>query len=909
MFRKTIKYAFMLLLLVVTATTIAFSNWSIDNKTTHQSNVGVGQDDIAENYSFTENAKKFLSKDYTLYLFPSTIYLDMYLDYLDGKSTVKPEDCYGYINPLLKDDGQIDYDPTGSVQYQVSNTQGDNNYLRDWLETGGTYANTYLLKKEEDRQAYYETVYTKSNWMDKTSAESYLWGDPEYDEVLVSYPNSDEQHNYRNLHQYDRFGFWPRVRKNEGRYLPLKIVVDENFSSTLYEEVVKRPLTDMGDPHGWYCYSFTLWSYVSILKDEKGNRTGYKVPYYARNDFIANLTSENQHIYGDGVKAYPALSSFCPTTVSQAFDLMGDFSIYADEEGIIRLFPKFSNGKTYDEKDSKPSTGETGLPCGFLNGGADALRMTPTYKTNSVFNQHDYYFTYFPELATYNYASNIGAAVLPNVSLHRVSNLDFQVESTIGYANWQGAWQTAFRIDSSTLDKIITSYGEGFYNVYLFLGDVGNQGTSYYGSQFSDLVSSIRTAEGKTGIFSNLAGKNLFEPATTTISSYKSISIAFEKVRDARIVMNVPSSGANESLVEEEYNKTNQYFRYLSEDVYTISAGLNVVENASTKTPINDKYQYCYILYDVDFTNAHTATFQIRFQKRYRDNLKFSGTSGVSGAGSDVAPNVDLIYDPKINGNDGTFTKEQRYINAFEYYFDARVATIADDIADETTTEQQVIFSLKDEDLKGIYNILMIYIPKEYYSATVDGETEIYADKADISGSYETHAAGFYLFAYRQTNVFLKILANNPTEHYNNADDTDGNNGFLIHNGCSNNMLIFQKEYALGGAIHATDRNEATPDHSSEYNNYTQPVMNNSLAVCLNTYINEWMARGTNPPQSITRVVIRDHVTGAIIGYYQEYTPTDGDTTNLYVEDGKYYKIVFEDFSIRKNYIFYLTTI
>lgn len=919
MLKKIFKYLALVFLFVIFSTTLAFSYWRVDFKSSGNSNISLGQDDIAENYSFNEGSRKFKTKNYTLYLFPSTIYLQMYIDYLDGKTNQKPEEVYGHIAPLLKEDGAIDFDKDGAVQYTSDSVDGDESYLEDWLKAGGTYEDTFLYADESKRRAYYETVYTDSKWLETTKADSYLYGDPVYDEVQVSYKNyaiSDEQHNYRNLHQYDRFGFWPKVRKDNGRYLPLRIEVDENFSSSFYETVVKRPLADMGDPRGWYCYSFTLWSYVSIQTDEKGNRLSYQAPYYASNSFMKNLSVGNQSFYGKGSVVNSALSAFCPTSVSQYFDLMGDFSLYADEEGIIRLFPKFSNGKTYDETSTAlDSTGSTELPCGFLNGGSDAIRMTPSVKNSSVFDPHDYYLSYLTQLTSYEKTSNVSVAILPNVMLNDYNKLDFQIDSTVGYANWRGAWQTVFSINESEIEETITTYGEGFYNVYLFLGNVGTSGTSST-SAFDSLVSSIRASEGKNGIFPSLSGKNLFELTKTSTASNKSVSLAFEKVRDARIIMNIERGEASEQVIRSKYEITNQYFRYLSEDVYSTTAGLNIIEDINNITPINEKYQYCYILNDVDFTNANTPNFQIRFQKRYRDDLKFCGTSGVTGLGGDYAPNVDLIYNPEINGTVGTFKKEQRYVNAFEYYFDAQIKSIHN--LEENKEEQQVIFNLKNEEYKGIYNLILIFIPNTYYTATIDGKTQIYTSNSGLPNDYITHAAGFYLFAYRQTNVFLKILANDPTEYYQVSpeDDNYDLNEFIIHSGSlSNNMLIFQKEYALGASVRGGDANEGTPDYSNEYLNYTQPVKDYLLATCINTYIKEWMQKGDDAPKSVKRVVIRDHVTKAIVGYYEKVSPTaqelaeHKDDSYYIEEDGEYYSIVFDQFNVRKNYVFYVTKI
>lgn len=914
MFGRKLKWICIIILIVsMIIVPTAFSFWQVDFSASTTSDIKIDQDDIAENYSFNGDSKKYNLKNYTIYLFPSTIYLNLYLDYLDGKTDTKPEDTLGFIYPVLEEDGSIAYDANGMVQYESSNENGDEAYLEDYLRAGGSFEKNYLTKDEGQIESYYKDVYEENNWLELTGAPTYEYGDPIFDETQVSYKKYtgyEEQHNYRNLHRYDRFGYWPTLAKDSGRYLPLKISVDQNFSSGFYEEVVKRPLADMGDPIGWYCYSFTLWSYVSIEKDEDGNRIGYHMPYYASDDFISNLTTSNKKFYGDGTKVNPALSSFCPTAVSQYFDLMGDFSIYADEEGIIRLFPKFSNGKTYDETSGAiDTTGNTSLPCGFLNGGTDAMRMTPTYKDSSVFEQHDFYFSYLTELEEFNNAQNIGVGVLPNVLIDKYSNLEFQISTSVGYANWGGNWENVFEFSQSMIESTIASYGEGFYNVYLFIENIASSGTSTT-SNLGQLISTLRVSDYEAGLFPSLAGKNFFEPTSSTLVNKKSVVIALEKVRDMRIIMNIPSS-VSEGDLSFGYEVTNQYFRYLSEDVYSTTAGLNIVENIESVRPINDRYQYCYILNGVDFTNAYTSAFQIRFQKRYREDLLFSGTGGVSGD-IDLAPNVDLIYNPKIVNHQGEFSKEQRFINAFEYYFNAEVKQI---VNENNSMEEQVVFHLKSEEYKGVYDLMLIYIPQEYYTAIVENRTVIYTEKKDLPNAYVTHAAGFYMFAYRQTNVFLKIFANDLTEHYAlpPEDENVGLNGFLIHSkSFKNNMLLYQKEYALGVAVRDTDINEGIPDYSVEYLSYQQPSIGNTLSYCLNTYIKEWMEKKTSGPTTIERLILRDHVTGAIVASYQKVREEEflqADSELWYLENGNYYKLVFENFYIQKNYVFYLTWI
>lgn len=877
----------------------AFSAWYLSFKVSGSSSIATDVDKIAENYSFNEGAKKHVLERYTIYLFPSTIYLDAYLDYLDGKAEYKPEELYGYISPLLNEDGTPALSQSGDVTYSVSaKNQGDDGYLTEWVDSDtGKYRDEYVGGESNS---------TIKTFYDMTG---YDYGDPDRDgsEWNSGYGSYDsEQHNYRNLHRYDRFGYWPYVKKDEGRYLPLKIEVDQNFSSNFYEQVVKRPLSDMGDSHAWFCYSFTLWSYVSH-KNADGAKN-YKAPYYATDEFISNLSADdNKSLYGQNGSVKPELSAFCPTAVSQYFDLMGDMSVYADDDGIIRLFPKFSNGKTYNETSSDASS-QSGLPKGFLNGGSDAVRMTPTYaEGKNALAQHDFYLSYTSEYVEYNGVSGTAVAMLPNVALADFENLTIQMasnSSTGGFATWPGGWKNLCAIENDRMTELIKLYGEGFYNLYVFIGCVGlaeiaTETTNHFANLTSVISGGSRTDD---GIFNSLRGKNLQLLDCNYVSSStgkgKPVCIAIEKVRDTRVVMNIKRKNATQSEIQSGYELTNQYFKYLSKDVYVVSSGVADKIDISNSTPINRKYQYCYMLSGVDFTNANTPDFQVRFQKRYRSDLVFHGVDGVydGGGDGDYTPDVDLIFNP---AQDGSFEKEQRFICAFGNYFNVETKTVINDIDGDSAEEEQIVFSLINEEYKGIYDLLIIYIPNEYYTVTEDGKTVIKYEKPSY-GDFITHSAGFYMFAYRQTNVFLKVLANDLKTH-------DGD-GFVKHLGNFGepNMLIFQKEYALGVSLKGGDTNEESPLYTSEYSGYFKPAVGQTLASCLNTYVAQFIS---DKGLTVDRIVIRDHVTGAIVAKYKKLEGTEMAIEAYTDKDGDRWGLVFEDFRVTKNYIFYVTYI
>lgn len=916
MLKRLITVSVAALVAVALSVGAAFAAWRVEFRASGASNLGTDVDDIAENYSFNEGSRKYVPDRYTIYLFPSTLYLQSYLDYLDGKTTVKPEELYGHIFPEREEDGAPKTDGDGNVLYGCSQTGGDDGYLNDWVADKGAYSGDYLISDEKNRSSFYDDVYKKSNWLAETGAETYAYGDPVYDLTEADYTGvgtgQPAQHNNRNMHRYDRFGFWSTVRKDEGRYLPLKIEVDEKFSPDFYEQVVKRPLSDMGDPRNWYCYSFTLWSYVAT------DETGYNAPFYATDGFLNNLSNYNNvSLYGKNGSINPALSAFCPTTVSQYFDLMGDMSVYADDDGVIRLFPKFSNGKSYDEYSS--STDSSDLPQGFHNGANDAIRLTPTYAEENALVQRDFYMSYLSEYTEYNGVTGLAVATLTNVALADFSAMTVEADiTTKGFSTWPGKWTSLVDLSGDNLKNIVTGFGEGFYNIYVFLGYVGQTSKDTPADNpLTNLVSDISKGSrvDEKGIFSSLRGKNLQQPTENGEKNYwvgyvtvdsvpKPYAVAIEKVRDTRIIMNLSRDSSTQSGIREGYASTNQYFKYLSNNVYAVTAGSADKIDIKNTTPINQKYQYCYLLSGVDFTNTNTPYFQIRFQKRYRDDLVFHGVDGVKkdGAeGGDYSPDVDLIFNP--SKEDGSFEKEQRFINAFGNYFTASVTTVENDVTDENVTEQQIMFSLKNEEYKGIYDILIIYIPNEFYTVKEGGATVIKYDSAGLT-DYVTHRAGFYMFAYRQTNVFLKILANNPSQQ--------GGNGFLEHGGgdfAEDNILIFQKEYALGVSVKGDDDNEEAAKFTGGYASYPHSAIGWSLTKCMNEFVGKYLeTKGV----SVDKVVIRDHVTNAIVGYYVKASADEvaaAPEGYYYEENGSYWGLKFENFRVRKNYVFYITTI
>lgn len=848
---------------------VAFAQWNVYLSETLKSNVSARADDIAENYSFTDSSNQTNDAEYTLYLFPSAVYLDWYYDYLEQTSSTllgvvnnKPEDLFGCV--------ELSFDSAGEMVYEVKGKNGgDDGYLSFMASTGKSvyYRST----------GYYDTAYVtpysgNSEWTkditlaDGTSIKKYSFGDPQDDQTLVEYSSwtNAEQHNYRNLHVYDRLGYWGEYARGAGRYLPIKMTINPRVSSTTLSKAINFPLTDMGDSNGWYCYSFTNWAYC--LTSLSGTP---KAPYYASEEFLKNGGS------GFGSKT---MGAFATTYVDNEFDFSEDFSLYADSDGVIRLFPVFSQGKTYGATN-------------YEDGGGDALRIVPKYTSESVFNQHDRYISYSSGGGDYITDTNvtingIRVASLMNMNLDVFSQATIQIDISRGYGGWVGNWNDVCTIDFSS---IINNYGMGLYNMYVFITDIGSStSTSNTAIQaFSNLfLSDLRIGGGNTKtLFPELTFRSFFtldsdESATFTVTSSgltKAISFAFEKKYDPKVYIlptpdEIDENGNPkfiESKLKELYNSSNNVFKYMTQPLYSVQSGAMMVDTSMDKLQI--KHPNCYIYYGLDFTESNDIYFHIRHQEQMRSNARLS-TDEDTDADAEIGKGHDLIYNCN---EDGEFDNASRFkyaiaadANDTNGYFIVEMCTV---VQDQNSEGVGYFLKLKNNNMKGIYDILLVD------DIQPDGEIVV------------------YVYAYQRTQVTIKILANDVT-------DTD-NDGFADHLFSSssevNNCLIFQKGYAYANEMKCEDLNDTIGYGGSQFilKNYTYSKLGDSLASCVNDYVS---ALATSPGS----VVLRDHVTGAVMAEYEEVETADEYTLSY---GGKNYKLTFMDFTIRKNYVIYIS--
>ena len=875
--RKILYIILPIVLAVAVAAGAAFSAWKFETVDKSQSILAGKVDDIFENYDIkksNDNSQVNRVSTYEMYLYPSTLYLNDYLDCLDSdgnviSGAVLPEEKYGYIEPVTDRGGAVNYNVVdngnkgGDSAYLSDVSKNDNAAMSDSSITADMYCNVYEKNsdwnKTDDNIKLTGTVQVGSASVAANS--KYLCGDPTLDKTVLSYNYEDEQHGWRNLHYYDRFGYWPTLANGGGRYLPLKITIDEDFSNTYYNNVVLTPFADMGDPHNWYVYTFSCWAYVAFTDNS------YTVPYYATDDFASANSVTNYVDKNNGtVTANPSLGAFCPTMVSQYFDIIQSFEKYVDRDGIIRLFPKFSNGKGYQDGSGKGT---------IKDGGGDAVKTVPELKDKDgnkralgPTDQHELYMFYSTESGTVTSGSStatVHVSVLPNIDIDTYYSLNFKVAFTESLAGWPGGWTDIYSLGreassggNKNIPETLKSYGYGLYNLYLFMTQVATStSTTDYTSALEDMRKSLVNKEDAyKASFPSFFGKNLL-PIASVCTGGKSFMLVAEKVREAKFIDNVNFGESNyttEEQVETKYLSTHKSFRLINKELF----GRTEQNGWDDINPINDEFPYCYILQNVDFTEATTRFCQVRFQRAYRSDLHFADPNPTTG---------ESEYRYRQIKFDG-----QIYEQGFGNYFNLVNAAVYS--KDGAVSTQQVI-QLRDEEMRGVYDIILIF------------------RSARESNPDSPYAYNIGLFAYRHTNIFLKVFENNPTgtvEYYQGTDGAVlGNSGTTYKFVDHSDTPLFNKSYPIGVSVKSSDKNDGGSIND----------VGTTLAECVNGVV------GSRDP---TGVKLYDHVTGAEVAHYVKKSdlPATDDTAAL-TYNGENYVLVFNPFKIRKNYIFYIS--
>lgn len=537
-----------------------FGAWYFENiNHVHELPVDIGIDDIEENYSFSNT--RIEEETYTIYFFPSVLYLKQYHAYLsDPSNTLPPEDINSdssYLEIVKNNNQYLDaYPGSANVGY-------DHNYVYSTLYSNSGYQNPYY----------------EPNNPDETINVGYVGEGFTIDNL--------DRRLSRNVHRYDRFGYWPNLNYGSGRYQPIKI---ENVSvldaSTFQSAIIKNPQSDMSDQAGWYNLSFSAWTYIDTSLDLA---SGY--PY--------DRTNESDPL---------EIECFTNKDIRHYFDALESLEKYADENNIIRLFPHFSCGLNYTTNDSREQ------------GRRDAIKAYADGEEKYLFYNGE------AEL-TVNSVPHVKVASLINVHLDVNTTLNLQIrrlEGDDGYETGSDQWRQ-FYTRNDNLSTVINNYGSGLYNFYLF---IGNSGSNFYnfgewpdnesedGRNIDNSLNQIPSSSilyGKylTFLASGFADSN----ADRENRNSRPYVLYVEKVSDLRLIDEIDINSDIEQYVNGQDGVSGVYDQMPN---FTIYNG-----NIYNTSGINLTYSYAYVLRNVDFLEEYGTYFQIRFGRQYINALNF----------------------------------------------------------------------------------------------------------------------------------------------------------------------------------------------------------------------------------------------------------------------------------------------
>ena len=820
-------------------------------------------DNIEENYVF--GREDYVGKDYTIYLFPSTLYLEIYQDYLNEPSNIKPEDAFGYIEAIEDSSGNISYKQTlkqsskgkyrdyvnnnneyldnskrrvaqkglGVMEYNKAEVYGyqivydlEINGIGESGLNGGHNARSDFGEKDDSNGK--GVIPTNTSWDDYYIDQNQLNGFDSGEDNYINFNTS--KYNNRRHFKNDRFGFWPNLNYDEGRVLPQKIEVFESVSQEDFGKLTTNPWTSMGDKNGWYDLNFAMWVYVDF--DSSGN------PIYP-------CTVDS----GEPIE----LSLFKSKDVKQYFDINKSLSGFADKDGIIRLFPCFSNSKGYGGS--------------YSTGGRDAVRMD-IYDTNG--NKTDRYpMLYFD--GTYDGTviqgvSKTNISYVTNVNINeKVGGIKISTDIAKGPGGWVGTWIDNYdeNAGKNVISYIKTNYGLGLYNFYLVIGDstLNNEkdDKDIY-SEFND-IKNINQTITSTNFFSKLYNKNLsfvcdpsdvtnrhitYEELHTTILGRiyytyytRPYILLVEKVAEASFYSDLSTSYNTE---EELKNATERQvsapkFYNLNAKLYKAALNSEGAYQVDASSELTTNNSYIYLAQNVDLTETNeNLVMQIRFNNEYYNTQ--NGLYNLNPLGEGEA----LIFNPSVDTNGNfTFNDDAVFTNASERF---KTSSIKITSSGET---QNALTLTNFEDNRGIYDIII---------------------------EYNKTSSQFNVYTYRHTNIFIKLFENKVS--------IDENTGLAIHknaDGTDFNYLLWRKQYYLGVNMKASD---------------TCDISFNSTQITFQEAVESFINSNSNTDgYTKQNLLIRDFVTDALIGYF-DFDNTGNLVLNL---------------RVMKNYILYFDKI
>lgn len=575
----------------------------------------------------------------------------------------------------------------------------------------------------------------------------------EYDEQL------QERRQYRN----DRFGFWVDFydwsattdNRNNGkresydeyagsRYLPISITVNGNLTPDTMAQILPEVSSSMYDE---YFYA-----------DFTTSARTYNVPNGGRDT------------------SYKAVKSFNSSDVSTIFDIMQNPSLYADKNGVIRLYPQFNNSKGKGQ---------------FGTQGRDALKAKFTYvdknsrDSNLITHKK---LTYSSETSYLGspYGYSLNYAVLSNVELKKnyYENISFIGQITYGTHNWGGEnppWETQFTVSGEQINSFIDRYGEGLYTFYFLVGN----SSAGRGGNLSNLKNVQDVITNDINNFPTLYQKNLL--TWNSINSgqdyYKyfvnqdngngdygrPIALFIEKVTNLRLVSDIPIIENDDGTPSDnqDWNAIDQNVQQglLDAHNFIIADNVETYDKDSNGnvigTPTQIRTPYVYFIQNADFRYVNNLYFQIRFSNQYiADSLRVvtdfedyhNENSGLNGVSTITNSNPNDYVRFNINSETTIELESQNSIGEF---FIQNIENVKG--SDGKTRSG---FKLKDYYARGIYDIILV--SNGYVTIDKGNETTI------------TQRV-YNMYINRHTNSFIKIFDGDPgTFTYSHYDSTSG---------------------------------------------------------------------------------------------------------------------------------------
>ena len=660
-------------------------------------------------------------------------------DYYTTNATATKSFLFGNTNYYLyfymhngKYTGEVDADVLGNVNNVSTILNGiAGSYTSKFKKSTEVLSPIYADSESVDISNYRYGIDLEFTDANRSVINTFL--DSEGTNIKLNDEEDDDYNNNmmgRSQYRNDRFGFWSPFYdlddpNNEdfyienpnlaNRYLPIKITVNGNLTPDDMAKVIPTLSASMFDSNMWFDFSANVWTYVP----------------YANN------------AYSFGSKEYTtATGGFTAKDIKNIFDIMQNPSKYADKDGNIRLFPVFSNGK---------NSGATSVS----DGGGDAVQASFSYVNDSSNIENDIlpsstkltWSSYSYSGASNGFYDNysVNYAVLNNVEIkkEKFKSITFKIDTTYfdGEPHWGGFWIDVYKLEASTIDEFVTTYGEGLYTFYFFLGNRGNNTSLSNEMAFPNVKnkSLIENVVSYNDSSNELAHKyllNIEEPkwaqtdkgqgdqgngsSVNTPNYSRPVALAVEKVTNLRLVSDIPIAEDENGLpsANQDWDSIDGNIQQgllnaknftIADEVYGFADNIYNEDNIdlSSGKRLDTSNPYSYFIQNADFRFVNNLYFQIRFSNDYIND----------------AMNVTTDYS-RIKGK-----KPDKYvaysINNQVLKFKFQDSDDGDVFIENATagsgTDVRQGFKLKDYNARGIYDILLISHETAGYIGTWTG--------------------------------------------------------------------------------------------------------------------------------------------------------------------------------------------